>query len=272
MSTQLSLLTSDFEQLWPLAGAESWDTPGLLAGSTSQLVSRVLLTVDVTKEIVDEARDGGFDLILAHHPLILKGVTSLDEATSKGALLASAIRSNIAIYAAHTNADIVQNGVSDTLARAFGLVDLVPLVAGESDSVGHGRLGRLPSSIKLGDFARAISRILPSTASGIRVSGDYDSEISKVALCGGAGDSFIPVVLRSDADVYVTSDLRHHPVQEARETGLNQKPVAFIDVSHWASEWLWLDVAAQQLTSRHPSIQFVVSQIRTDPWDFVVTQ
>ena len=272
MSTQLSLLTSDFEQLWPLAGAESWDTPGLVAGSTSQLVSRVLLTVDVTKEIVDEARDGGFDLILAHHPLILKGVTSLDEASSKGALLASAIRSNIAIYAAHTNADIVENGVSDTLARAFGLVDLAPLVAGESGSDGHGRLGRLPSSMKLGEFARAISRILPSTASGIRVSGDYDSEISRVALCGGAGDSFIPVALRANADVYVTSDLRHHPAQEAREQALISGGPALIDVSHWAAEWLWLDTAAAEFGAELPNIDIVVSDIRTDPWDFAVIQ
>jgi putative NIF3 family GTP cyclohydrolase 1 type 2 len=79
--------------------------------------------------------------------------------------------------------------------------------------------------------------------------------------------------MEAAVDVYVTSDLRHHPVQDAREhSALSGGTPAIIDVSHWASEWLWLDIAAEQLGVLFPNVQFVVSQLRTDPWDFVVTQ
>lgn len=268
MSTRLSDLISKCESLWPLAGAEDWDAPGLVTGDLSQGISRVLLTVDVTHEIIEEAIDGKFDLVLAHHPFLLRPVNSVAEQKPKGSLLAKAIRANLAIYAAHTNADIVENGVSDVLAKSLGLAESKPL---QGINEGAGRVGNLPSEIKLGDFARLIAKVLPSTASGVRVSGDYEKMINRVAVCGGAGDSLIDAAIESRADVYVTSDLRHHPTQETREK-VGIEGLALIDVSHWASEWLWLEVAAAKLQIQFSNIQFVVSQIRTDPWDFVVTQ
>ncbi|MEN9955558.1 MAG: hypothetical protein RLY34_365 [Actinomycetota bacterium] len=273
MSVELSHLISEFENLWPIEGAESWDNPGLVSGYGNQRISRVLLSVDVTGEILGEAQDGEFDLVLAHHPYLLRAVQTISESNPKGALLAKAIRSDISIYAAHTNADIVEAGVSHALAQAFGLENIEPLVPSGSQNVGHGRVGSLPKAAKLGDFARSLAKILPSTASGVRVSGNYEQIVQRVALCGGAGDSFIGNAFEAQADVYVTSDLRHHPTQDAKErSGLNQNPLALIDVSHWASEWIWLEVAAAQLASIFPNVQFVVSEIRTDPWDFTVTQ
>jgi dinuclear metal center YbgI/SA1388 family protein len=273
MAVELRQLIAYFEELWPLSGAEEWDTPGLVTGSGNQHVSRVLLSVDVTAEIIEEATDGGFDLVLAHHPFLLRGINLINEDKAKGATLSKAIRNNVAIYAAHTNADIVDSGVSEVLAEALGVVDSLPLVSTTNSNTGHGRVGNLVAPIKLGDFARLIAKVLPSTATGVRVSGNFDQLVQRIAVCGGAGDSFISAALAADADVYVTSDLRHHPVQDAREqASLRGGTPALIDVAHWASEWLWLDIAAQQLAEQFPNVQFVVSQIRTDPWDFVVTQ
>lgn len=273
MATDLGTLVAQFEKLWPIDGAEQWDTPGLLAGSLAQRISRVLLTVDITDDVVTEAIDGKFDLILAHHPYLLRSVTSLSEETAKGALMAQAIRANLAIYAAHTNADITTDGVSDVLAKALGIVAPRPLVPSSDQKIGHGRIGELSAPIKLGDLARQIAKVLPSTATGVRVAGDFDALVQTVAVCGGAGDSFIADATEAGAQVYVTADLRHHPAQDAREQAkLNGDRPYLIDVSHWASEWLWLAVAAKQLEKVAPSVQFVVSQLRTDPWDFVVTQ
>jgi dinuclear metal center YbgI/SA1388 family protein len=273
LSTELSKLISKFESLWPLAGSEDWDTPGLVSGNPEQRVSRVLLSVDVTSEIIEEAIDGGFDLILAHHPFLLRGVKSASEESSKGATLAKAIRANLAIYSAHTNADIVEAGVSDVLAKSLGVLNAKPLVPSSIPTIGHGRVGPLPGSMKLGDFARLIAKVLPSTATGVRVAGNYDQIITTVAVSGGAGDSFISAAQDSGADVFVTADLRHHPAQDAKEqASVSKSPMALIDVSHWASEWLWLEVAAELLVKDFPELQFVVSQISTDPWDFVVTQ
>jgi putative NIF3 family GTP cyclohydrolase 1 type 2 len=146
-------------------------------------------------------------------------------------------------------------------------------VAASDFKTGHGRIGKLANSISLGDFARKVAGVLPSTAGGVKVAGDFDQVIHTVALCGGAGDSLISSALAKGADVYVSSDLRHHPVQDAIEQALaSGKQMALIDVSHWAAEWLWLEVAANQLAQRFPEVQFVVSHLRTDPWDFVVTQ
>jgi dinuclear metal center YbgI/SA1388 family protein len=272
MAVVLSELLASLDDFWPISGADDWDAPGLVCGSATQRISRVLLTVDVTDEIVEEAIAGGFDLIIAHHPLLLRGVKSIAEEYAKGSILAKAIRANLAIYAAHTNADIVERGVSAALASAFGLENVRPLVE-TGPETGHGRIGSLSDTTSLGDFAKRLARILPPTATGVRVAGSFESSVRTVALCGGAGDSFIANAYASGADIYVTSDLRHHPVQEILEQALAEKRrFALIDISHWAAEWTWLEWAAEDIQGRFASIQVVVSELRTDPWDFAVTQ
>ncbi|MEO6310487.1 MAG: Nif3-like dinuclear metal center hexameric protein, partial [Leifsonia sp.] len=108
------------------------------------------------------------------------------------------------------------------------------------------------------------------TASGVRVAGDYSQSVEVVSLCGGAGDSLLAHPLVVGSDVYVTSDLRHHPASESREQAKVSGGPALVDVSHWASEWLWLDTAAAQLRAALPGVTVTVSDLRTDPWDFVV--
>ena len=270
--TKISDLVSSMDSLWPPEAAEGWDSPGLVCGDPTREVSRVLLSVDVTAELIGEAA-GGFDLVIAHHPFLMRGVKSISEATAKGGVLASAIRADLAIFAAHTNADITATGVSSSLAAALGVLDAVALVSTDSASVGHGRIGTLAAPMPLGEFARIVARSLPASASGVRVAGQYAQMIQRVAVCGGAGDSFIDAASAAGADVYVTADLRHHVVQEAREAAaLSANQMALIDVSHWASEWPWLEVAARELRKLHPQVTFEVSDLRTDPFDFVITQ
>jgi dinuclear metal center YbgI/SA1388 family protein len=272
MAAVLRDLLAVLDEFWPLAGADDWDAPGLVCGSPAMRVSRILMSVDVTEEVVEEAIAGGFDLIIAHHPVLLRGVRSLSEETAKGAILSKAIRANVAIYAAHTNADIVPRGVSAALASSFDLENIRPLVE-TGPQTGHGRVGALAEESTLGEFAKAIARVLPPTASGVRVAGSFSAPIRKVALCGGAGDSFIDIAYDSGVDVYVTSDLRHHPTQEILERAIAEgRQFALIDISHWAAEWVWLEWAASDIQGRFASIQVVVSELRTDPWDFAVTQ
>jgi putative NIF3 family GTP cyclohydrolase 1 type 2 len=135
-----------------------------------------------------------------------------------------------------------------------------------------GRVGDLPEETTLGAIARALAEILPATATGVRASGDYDQAVRRIALCGGAGDSLLSHPAVRAADVYITADLRHHPASEAREQALLGGGPALVDVSHWASEWLWLEGAADALRRELPGLDVRVSELRTDPWDFVVTQ
>lgn len=267
-------VNSAVERLWPLTGTAEWDAPGLLSGDPAAVVTRVHLAVDAVAATVAEAISVGADLLLVHHPLLMRGVTSVAEDRPKGSLLAQLIRANCALLAAHTNADIVATGTSAVFANALGLSSQRPLVAVASndEALGFGRSGTLPKPVTLGRLARQIGELLPATAGGIRVSGEYDALISTVSLCGGAGDSLLanPDVLASD--VYITSDLRHHPASEFREAARLTQGPALIDVSHWASEWLWLSTAAAELREALPQLTITVSDLRTDPWDFVVTQ
>ncbi|TDW28455.1 Nif3-like dinuclear metal center hexameric protein [Cryobacterium psychrophilum] len=258
-------------ELWPLSGAEAWDAPGLVTGDLSREVASIHLAVDAVAETVDEACDGAADLLLVHHPLLLRGVTSIAEDRYKGALLSRLIRANCALLAVHTNADIVRAGVSDTLATRLGLRNARPIVEGATPDVGLGRVGELSEAVTLGHLAHLLSDLLPATASGVRVAGDYAAMVKRVSLCGGAGDSLLREPAVVDSDVYITSDLRHHPASEAREQShLTGGTPALIDVSHWASEWLWLDGAAEQLRAELPGVRVTVSDLRTDPWDFVI--
>jgi dinuclear metal center YbgI/SA1388 family protein len=260
------------ERLWPLSGTESWDAVGLISGDPSATVSRIMLTVDASLDTADDAVEAGAQLLLAHHPLLLRGVTSVAEDRYKGAIIARLIRADCALLAAHTNADVVARGTSAVLAARIGIVDATPIVPAADGLTGLGRVGQLSEPMTLGRLARLVSEILPPTAGGVRVAGDYSRLVSRVAVTAGAGDSLLshPEVLASD--VYVTSDLRHHPAQEAKEAAQLSGGPALIDVSHWASEWLWCDAAAEELRAALPDVEVVVSERRTDPWDFMVVQ
>lgn len=269
--TTLAEVAVVVERLWPLAGAEAWDAPGVLSGDPAASIGRVLLAVDAVGATVDEAIELEADLLLVHHPLLLRGVTTVAESTAKGALLARLIRGRCALIAAHTNADIVATGTSARLADLLGLQDAVPIVE-TAPGLGLGRVGALPAPTTLGALARRLASILPPTATGVRVAGEFDRPVQTIAVCGGAGDSLLaePAVL--GADVYVTADLRHHPASESIESARVAGGPALIDVSHWASEWLWLETAAAELSAALPGVEVVVSELRTDPWDFVVVQ
>lgn len=269
--TTLADVQAAVESLWPAAGAEAWDAPGLISGDLAAEVSRILLAVDAVADTIDEALDARADLLLVHHPLLLRGVTTVAESTAKGALLARLIRGRCALLAAHTNADIVATGTSARLASLLGLVDAVPIVE-TTPGLGLGRVGTLPEPTTLGALARQLAGILPATATGVRAAGAFDRPVRTVAVCGGAGDSLLGEPAVRSADVYVTADLRHHPASEAIESARVAGGPALIDVSHWASEWLWLEVAADELRAALPGVEVAVSELRTDPWDFVVVQ
>ena len=269
-SLPLSTVIETLDGLWPPAGAEEWDAVGLVVGARSQQVTHIRLVVDVVRATVDEAISDGADLIVAHHPLLLRGVTSVAEDHYKGALVADLIRAGVGLYSAHTNADAVDVGTSDVLARALGIAQMSPITEGLDEDSGIGRVGVLGKPIRLYDLATTLGRLVPQTAGGIRVSGDPEQMVSRVALCTGAGDSLLNHPLVQAADVYITGDLRHHPVSEVQQKRLHQSGPALVDVSHFASEWFFLDQVKAELESRLPGVSISVSEVVTDPWDFVI--
>lgn len=264
------------EELWPASLAESWDTVGPVVGRPEREVKRIMFAVDPTLEVVADAVARGTDLLITHHPLLLRAVNSVAATGFKGEAVHLLIESGCALITAHTNADSAIGGVSDVLADIFGLTDTQPLSPSKDGlpEEGIGRVGLLPESLTLADFASRVYAAMPSVAGGVRVAGQHDGMVHKVAVCGGAGDSLFDAVRASEADVFVTADLRHHPASEAREAALGGKPY-LIDVSHFASEWLWLPTGADALKNvLHDlgyDVEIGVSAINTDPWDFILT-
>jgi dinuclear metal center YbgI/SA1388 family protein len=372
------------------AWARDWDAVGLVCGDPQAPVRRVLLAVDPVDSVVEEALTWHADLVLTHHPLLLRPVHGIAAGTAKGRILHRLVRAGSALYTAHTNADVAARGVSDALARVLGLTDLEPLsadppdpmdkivtfvpasdvdkvidalsaagagemgeysrvsflgdsvvthlpvvpghengdphgvglvvgarpeiedrrriemlmprsartavigalravhpnhdpsidplfdlheVAGWSSPRGTGRVGRLGAPTTLREFALLVAEALPATAQGVRIAGEPTAEVSRVAVCGGAGDSLLSAVKACGADVYVTADLRHHPVSEAREEGGGGTPY-LVDVAHWASEWPWLAGVGNRLQGAMEKagmpIEVHVSNRSTDPWTFRV--
>lgn len=276
--TAAEVTVADFraaaEHYWPARSAESWDRVGLVSGRDEAPLRRVLLAVDAVAATVDEAVAWDADALFTHHPLLLRGVHSVAEDTAKGALLARLIRSDCALLTAHTNADIPEGGVSAVIAERLGLRSVRPIVensiAGTDTPPGIGREGLLEAPESLRAFAERVARVLPPTVSGVRVAGDPERSVQRVALLGGAGDSLLDHPLVRGADVYLTSDLRHHPAQESLELSAAVGGPALVDVAHWASESLWLEGAAARLEALLPGVEFRVSGINTDPWTFSV--
>jgi dinuclear metal center YbgI/SA1388 family protein len=349
--------------------AQDWDSVGLVCGDPSETVDTVTLAVDATAAVVAEVSDRG--LLVAHHPLLLRGVDTVAAGTAKGALVHQMIRTGRALFTAHTNADAASPGVSDALADALGLtveevlapvsigrglekwvvfvpaenadavreamfaaggghigdyshcswsvsgtgqflphqgatptigvvgnVERVPedrveviaparlrghvlavlraahpyeepafdiyALAPVPGDVGLGRVGSLPKPEALSAFVSRVHDALPGTSWGVRASGESDATVSRVAVCGGAGDSLLDAVAVAGVQAYVTADLRHHPADEHRRAS----DVALVDVAHWASEFPWCTQAAELLRDHFgESLPVRVSTVRTDPWN-----
>lgn len=170
-------VVAELERRFPPVWAEEWDRVGLVLGEPSAPVRRVLCVVDVVPETVAEALAAEADMIVAHHPLLLRGVSSVAPTTFKGRIIHQLIRAGVALYAAHTNADVASPGVSDALAARFGLTGLRPLLRpapgspAHGDDRGFGRIGELPHPMTLAELTRHAAAVLPVTSWGVRAAG-----------------------------------------------------------------------------------------------------
>lgn len=279
----LAQVIAAFHDLYPPQLAAGWDASGLVCGRTAAPVRHVHFAVDALAATADEAVEHGAGLLITHHPLLLRGAQFIPDTDYKGHVLHTLIEGQCGLLGAHTNADAAIAGVNEALCDALNLTDRTALaepqtqeLGGEEHLVGTGRVGTLPEPLTLRALSERLADALPATAGGLRIAGRPEQRISRVALCGGAGDSLFEAVRSVGADVYITADLRHHPASEFREQELVRgTECALIDCSHAASESLWLQRAGERLQAllveRGHSITFTVSSLNTDPWDFTVS-
>ena len=265
------------ETMAPLLLAESWDNCGLQVGDPQWPVNKVAIALDPLFPVIQSAVAQGVDMVITHHPLIFKPLRKIDLNESEGRVIAAALKSQIAIYAAHTNLDSACQGINDLLSRTIGLDHLLPMVPSPHQSgpdlaespsglVGMGRFGMLNPGMSVAQLALKIKQQFGLKQ--IRVAGRSGRMVRKAAVCSGSGASLLTEFMASDADVFISGDFRYHDARAIEDAGR-----ALIDIGHFASEHIIveaLNARIKQAVDEHGwRVEIIPSRIERDPFEYL---
>ena len=243
------------ESVAPLSYQEDWDNSGLQVGDRNAEVNAALLTIDVTKSVVDEAIALGCDLIVSHHPLLFRGLKQITGSTPQERCVLKAIQHNIAIYSAHTSMDSWMHGVSGKMAEKLGVQDYHILVESQ-DNVGLGVIGQLSEPMSMQAFMAHVAKVFDIEGAGLRYVHGKGEQVQKIAICGGAGADLVNEAIAQGADVYVSADFKYHEMQAVAGQ------IAVVDMDHWVSEHYTREIFEQLLS---PYIHTRVAQTDKSP-------
>jgi len=252
-------ITTAIEQYAPLRLQEQWDNAGFQVGDPEGEVTGVLLCTDATQAVVAEAIDLGYNLVIAHHPLIFHGLKKIMGRTPVERTVALAIKHDITIYSAHTNMDSAWQGVSFRMADKIGMTDVEFLDANtvpaygeqQSDTAGCGVIGNIEPM----PAREALKRVKAAFEVGaIRYSGDGDVIVSRVALCGGAGGFLLDKAVEQGAQLYVTADMRYHDFLD------NSERIVTADIGHYESEHFTKEIFLEIIQKKNPTFAVAFSK------------
>ena len=237
-------ITAALEAFAPLRIQESWDNSGLIIGSPDDEVHGVMVGFDCTPELVMEAVQKGCDMVVTHHPLIFNGIKRIDGKDPVGAAIMQAVRSGVAVYAAHTTADKVISGVSGAMARRLGLKNVRIMVPEEDGTVGLGCIGEFETPMT---GQEALSFVKERFHLGvIRSSKPLETPIRVVALLGGSGGSEIRLARAKGAQLYITADVSYHNF-------FTPEGFMVMDIGHFESEVEIVDIFLAELRKKFPT-------------------
>lgn len=231
---KIKAITAFLESIVPLSLQEEYDNSGLLIGSENNELTGVLITLDCTEYVVEEAIIKKCNLIIAHHPVIFKGLKKITGSNYIERVVEKAIRNDISIYAIHTNLDKVWNGVNKKICDKLGVTNCKPLVGGLSSLKGKkscdgmGMIGTLKSPVTEHFFLRKVKRVMKAKL--LRHTVLLGKKVNKVAVCGGSGSFLLNEAMRQKADVFVTADFKYHQFFDA------ENKIVIVDVGHYESE------------------------------------
>jgi dinuclear metal center YbgI/SA1388 family protein len=247
------------EDFAPLSFQESYDNAGLVMGQRSTTVTGVLIALDVTEAVLDEAVSLGYNMIVTHHPLIFKGIRTITGSTHTENCLIKAIKNDIILYAGHTNVDSVRGGVNEKMAEKLGLINLQILVPinGEKPEHGLGMIGELPEYQNETDFLNLVKSTFHCKR--LRHSVPTGKKIRKVAVCGGSGAEFLEHARTLGADAFVTGEARYH---EFFTQGQN---ILFIDAGHYETEQFTKEVFFDLISKNLPTFGVRISEVEINP-------
>jgi dinuclear metal center YbgI/SA1388 family protein len=241
--------------------AEGWDNIGLMVGEPDLEISAILIALDPTLEVLNEAKEKGCNTIVTHHPLIFKGLKSLRTDQPEGRVLTRALTDRLAIIACHTNLDKVPGGVNEMLAAHLGLVNCRVLVpdsaASELSKVGFGRIGDLPVPLNFEDFKGLIRERLDLQV--VKVAGPPPAEITTVAVCGGSGSELAPAARVGGAQIYLSGEIKHSMARWAESVEF-----CIVDGGHFATENVMVSGLAKLIQSGFAELDLAVAVLTTE--------
>ena len=231
------------EDFAPLSLQEKWDNSGLCIGSPEDSVSSVLLGLDCTPELVDEAVECGADMIVTHHPLIFSGLKKISEDDLVGSAVVKAIKAGISIYSAHTSADKVLAGVSGAMAARLGLTD-VRILDEDGEGTGLGVVGELPEPMTAAQAVELVKERFSLKV--VKASRPVEGLISRVAMCGGSGGSLIGTARAAGAQLYISGDISYHNF-------FTPEGFMLMDLGHYESEIEIVDILFSLIKKNFPT-------------------
>ena len=238
------------EEFAPLALQEKWDNSGLCIGSPEDKVSSVLLGLDCTPELVDEAIACGADMIVTHHPLIFSGLKKISAEDLVGEAVVKAIRAGISVYAAHTSADKVIAGVSGAMAARLGLKD-VRILDEDGEGTGLGVVGNLPEPMTAQDALELVKERFALKV--VKSSKPVGCKIGRVAMCGGSGGSLIGAARAAGAQLYISGDISYHNF-------FTPEGFMIMDIGHYESEIEIVDILFSLIKKNFPTFAVRITQ------------
>ena len=238
------------EEFAPLALQEKWDNSGLCIGSPEDKVSSVLLGLDCTPELVDEAIACGADMIVTHHPLIFSGLKKISAEDLVGEAVVKAIRAGISVYAAHTSADKVIAGVSGAMAARLGLKN-VRILDEDGEGTGLGVVGNLPEPMTAQDALELVKERFALKV--VKSSKPVGCKIERVAMCGGSGGSLIGAARAAGAQLYISGDISYHNF-------FTPEGFMIMDIGHYESEIEIVDILFSLIKKNFPTFAVRITQ------------
>ena len=244
------------EDFAPISIQEGWDNSGLCIGSPEDEVTSVLLALDCTEALVDEAVQCGADMIITHHPLIFSGLKTISPEDQVGAAVIKAIRHGVAVYAAHTSADKVIAGVSGAMAEKLGLEN-VRILDEDGDGTGLGVVGELPQPFTA---EQAVALVKDKFALKVmKASRPVDGLIRRIAMCGGSGSSLIHAARKSGAQLYISGDISYHNF-------FTPRGFMIMDIGHYESEIEIVNILFSLIKKNFPTFAVRITQnINSNP-------
>ena len=254
-------IINEMDLLAPTYLKEDFDNVGLMVGDKNKEVKKVLLALDCTLKVIEEAKKENVELIITHHPLIFKRPSSITTDTLQGKKIIELIKNDISLYSSHTNLDSVENGLNDTIVSILGFDNSKILEKNKrDDKAGLGRIVSLKESIQLEDLISKIKKSL--NINNLRVVKGKD-KVNKIAIINGSGQDFIGKAVALGADCIITGDTTYHFASDYKEM-----EISILDVGHFASEQITFFNVMENLKEKFKDVEFITSTVEEDPFSF----